>query len=154
MNTSEFPEIAKAVGHKYLKRVPLAGGGYRYVYHDPKTYSVVGKVTAPTDLISDAAQKIYVNNMVGARRTIHTISGHSTKAQQHSKRKRGAEARKEVQRAENEMKVWREVANRGIKGATGLQSKEKEYLKHYFDGAENVMHQEIKRALRAIQTWR
>jgi hypothetical protein len=27
-----FPEIAKAVTHKYLRKIPLPGGGYRYVY--------------------------------------------------------------------------------------------------------------------------
>lgn len=34
MNTSAFPEIAKAVqrGGKYIKRVPKPGRGYRYIY--------------------------------------------------------------------------------------------------------------------------
>lgn len=37
MNTEEFPEISKAVGaHKYIKRVLKVGGGYRYIYEQPK----------------------------------------------------------------------------------------------------------------------
>lgn len=40
MNTAQFPEILKAVGGqkggKYLKRIPKPGGGYRYIYEQPK----------------------------------------------------------------------------------------------------------------------
>ena len=36
MDTAQFPEIAKAVGGKYLKRIPKPGGGYKYVYHSEK----------------------------------------------------------------------------------------------------------------------
>lgn len=36
INTYTFPEIAKAVGaHKYVRRVAVPGGGYRYVYKEP-----------------------------------------------------------------------------------------------------------------------
>jgi hypothetical protein len=37
VDTKRFPEIAKAVGHKYVRRVAKPGGGYRYIYKEPKS---------------------------------------------------------------------------------------------------------------------
>lgn len=54
-----FPEIAKAVGAKYLKRIPKAGGGYRYIYKEPKSEKAKEYKEKQMSQIADKLINIY-----------------------------------------------------------------------------------------------
>ena len=152
MNISQFPEISKAAGaHKYLKRVPLAGGGYRYVYHNPKTFQSVGKVTAPLDLVTNQSQKEYVLGMVKARHAFAEIKGltdHSIKLTKKGDKKA---ARAVLKKAEDRMKTWKETVN--VKAgslSSEIRANERGYLKNYFAGVESTIQGVIDKAKKTI----
>lgn len=67
MNTQQFPEIAKAVGvqrgGKYLKRIPLPGGGYRYIYKPSQAPGLMAYLAAKPGLVAEAQS---INNAGGA----------------------------------------------------------------------------------------
>lgn len=141
---------AGARPHKYVKRVPQAGGGYRYIYHDPRLEGV-GKVTTPYDLETPLAQKFYVKNMASARHALREVKASVASALKHIKRGDEKTARKFVDRATSRAKTWVEATNAQLSTISGgLPTKERHNLKEYFSGTESALMTEINRAKRGL----